>query len=64
MARGVRRQAWDHTAFLAAWVGNMFSKRRINPESIHPFIAKPARVKVSAEAFVKMLAAATGAKQV
>lgn len=67
MAEGKASEAWDHTAFLAAWVGSMFSKHRIDPRKLHPYAAGnggAGKPKVHPVIFVEMLAAALGAKRV
>jgi hypothetical protein len=68
MAEGAASQAWDHTAFLAAWIGTMFGKQRIDPMKLHPYAAgdrrRPGVPKVHPVIFIETLAAALSAKKV
>ena len=36
MARGRRRELWEHTALLIHWIAGTFSGQRVDPEAINP----------------------------
>jgi len=36
MARGKRREAWEHTAALIHWIAATFAGHRVDPESLNP----------------------------
>lgn len=38
MARGKRREEWEHSSWTIAAIASMFGKRRIDPRKINPFV--------------------------
>ena len=65
MAEGRKRELWDHTASLAAWVANCLGANpRVRPEALHPMMAQTSRHRggtpITPENIDVLIAAFTG----